>query len=486
MPERQLIEKQQDVVSGARLAAVGSFFRLRARYLVFTLAALIAAAIILMPTPEGLTPEGQRAVAILVLCLILWVTQVLPLMITSLLAIVLFPLLGVMATDEVFPFFANQAVFFILGAFMLASAVMRSGLSSRIALRILDRFGKTPRSLMHAVMLIPAALSLFMPEHAVAALMFPVVLEITESLSLPSEESRYAKGLFVSMAWGAIVGGIGTFLGGARAPLAVGILSTNTGRTISFVEWSLATLPTVIVLLVVASLLMGIIFRPEVTSVTPAVNAIRDKVEELGRVSRREVEVALVMTATVVAWITLGDDLGLATIALAAVALAFALGLMTWKEVEEDVNWGVFLMYGGAIALGYALNESGAARWLVDVTTGTFTGSALVAIAVISLVTTLLTEAMSNSAVVALLLPVGLTFSTQAGLSPELMTLAIAVPSGLAFMLPMGSPPNAIAFSSGHLRPVDTVKAGALMNLTAWICLVLSAAFWWPVIGFGH
>lgn len=471
--------------TGEHSARARAFVRARSRYFILFFGAMTAGTIGLMPTPEGLTTEGQRALAIMALCIILWVSQAIPLMITSLLAIVLFPLAGVMTTEEVYPFFANQAVFFILGAFMLASAILRSGLSSRITLGVLRRFGRSPRSLLASVMLIPAALSCVMPEHAVAAMFFPVTVEITRSLDLRPGESRYAKSLYIALAWGAVIGGITTFLGGARAPLAIGILQANTGESIGFLPWTLAALPTVLIMLGVGYLVLTRVFPPDIESVAPAIETIRQRVASQGAISRREIEIALIMVGTIAAWVLVGEHLGLANIALAAVAIAFALGLMKWKEVEEDVNWGVFLMYGGAIALSFALSETGAATWLVDVTVASFPHSAFLIVASVALLSNLLTEAMSNTAVVALVLPVALTFAAAQGLPPQVMTLVVTIPSGLAFMLPMGTPANAIAYSSGYIQPSDTIRAGAIMLVTSWVTFVTVAMLWWPIIGFG-
>jgi sodium-dependent dicarboxylate transporter 2/3/5 len=468
----------------ARVAASASGST-RSRIAALAVAATAFVLVLVAPTPDGLTLEGQRAIAIFVLCVALWVTHAIPLMITSLLAVVLFPLLGVMDSPDVYAFFGNQAVFFILGAFILSSAVIRSGLSTRIALHVLRRFGRSPGSLLGAVMVIPAGLSFFVPEHAVAAMIFPVVLELASGLDLKPGESPYAKSLFIAMAWGAIIGGVATFLGGARAPLAVGILYANTGRSIGFLPWALAATPIVPVMLFVGYQVLRRVFPPEVDSVAPATEAVARKIEAQGPLSRRESAVGGLMALTVLAWIVLGEQAGLANIAFAAVAVAFVFGLMKWKDVEEDVNWGVFLMYGGAIALGFALDSTGAATWLIDRTIAQVSAAPLVIVGLLALVSVLLTEAISNSAVVALLLPVGLGLSAPHGLSPETLTLAVAIPSGLAYMLPMGTPATAIAFSSGHLRASDTLKAGSLMVAASWTTFLLTAAVWWPVIGFG-
>jgi len=155
-----------------------------------------------MDTPAGLSPPGQRALAVFVVCVIYWVFNVLPLMITSLLAIALIPLTGVMSSEEAYALFGNSAVFFILGAFILAACMMKSGLSTRLSLVFLQRFGHSPRRLLLGIFLLNAFMSFWMSEHAVAAMNYPIVAEIVVVLRLRPFASSYGKGLFIALAWG--------------------------------------------------------------------------------------------------------------------------------------------------------------------------------------------------------------------------------------------------------------------------------------------
>ena len=192
--------------------------------------------------PEGLTESGWRSIIVFSLCLILWVTQLLPLSVTSLLGLALLPLLGVLPADDAYGMFGNSAVFFILGAFMLAGGIIKTGLSEHVALALIDRVGLGPRRLLLTMLLLPALMAAFMPEHAVAAVMLPIVWEIVRGLDLKPGH-RYAQSLFFAMAWGAIIGGVATLLGGARGPLALGIVEELTGRGFSFLDWALAAAP---------------------------------------------------------------------------------------------------------------------------------------------------------------------------------------------------------------------------------------------------
>jgi sodium-dependent dicarboxylate transporter 2/3/5 len=436
-----------------------------------------------METPAGLSPAGQSALAVFSLCLVYWVTNVLPLVVTSLLAIVLLPTTGALSAKDTYALFGNEAVFFILGAFILAAALMKCGLSTRIALTVLRRFGHTPRTLLLSLFLMNAFMSFFMSEHAVAAMIFPITLEIASVLRLPRERSNYARALFLALAWGTTIGGIATLLGGARAPLAIGMLRESTGQSYSFAQWTIAAWPLVLILLVGGWQVILRFFPIDIASVREADAIIEEKSLKLGRPSVQERAIALVMLATLVAWMIGGEEFGLATIALAAVAVLFVFDLLAWRDIEQYVNWGILLMYGGAIALGSALHRSGAAGWLAQETVSQWAHSPGAVVGLVSLFSMVLTEAMSNSAVVALLMPLSLGIAQQFGMDPRVMAPVVALPAGLSFTLPVGTPGNAIAYSSGYLRIRDMVVPGLLMFVLAWIGFNLTVHYYWPMIG---
>jgi sodium-dependent dicarboxylate transporter 2/3/5 len=182
---------------------------------------------------------------------------------------------------------------------------------------------------------------------------------------------------------------------------------------------------------------------------------------------------------------TIGHKVGLANIALSSVVVLFIFRLVRWKDIEEYVNWGIILMYGGAITLGTALERSGAAEWVAHRSIGEWGSSPVAIIATLSLLTLVLTEGISNAAVIAILLPIAIGIAGQFSLDPVTLTFAIAVPAGLAFSLPMSTPANAIAVSSNYITVKDLARSGIIMSVTAWVVFNLVARFYWPLIGLG-
>ncbi|MDY7012321.1 MAG: SLC13 family permease, partial [Cyanobacteriota bacterium] len=205
---------------------------------------------------------------------------------------------------------------------------------------------------------------------------------------------------------------------------------------------------------------------------------------QLGKVSRREGLTALVVLLMVILWVFRGEVWGLDTIAFLGVALSFILRIADWREVEEDVNWGIFIMYGSAIALSAMLRETGAAEVLAQGLISWIDSPAAIFSAII-LLTIVLTEGMSNAAAVAVLMPVALALAGEYDIDPRAMTLAVTVPSGLAFMLPSASPAIAIAIGSGYVRPFDAFLRGFWLKLSGFLLFLVMAQFYWPLVGLG-
>jgi sodium-dependent dicarboxylate transporter 2/3/5 len=438
---------------------------------------------LLAPRPSDLSLEAQRSTAIFILCLGLWVTHLLPLHITSILAIVLVSQFGVVSTQEAYALFGNSAVFFILGSFILSGVMVDCGLSTRLTLLILRSAGRTAGRLRATIFLLAAFSSLWMSEHAVAAMMLPIVLEIVGAQEPSLRRGPYARSLVLALAWGCTVGGIGTYLGGARGPLAAGILQETEGITISFLGWMAAAMPVVVIGLLLGGVLLKLISREDAPSVAGAEEILAARVCEMGRIRRREVAVGAVMLCAILSWVFLRGIISLANTSLAAVVLLFALGLVKWRNLEHRINWGIILMYGGAICLGSVMDRTGAAHWLAERVLGSVVPSPLLLLAGIALLSLFLTEGVSNAAAVAILMPVALSAGKSAGVDLRAVTLAIAVPAGLAFMLPTSTPAMALAYSTAILRPSECVKVGLVFKVLAWVGVVAVMGLLWPVLG---
>jgi sodium-dependent dicarboxylate transporter 2/3/5 len=313
--------------------------------------------------------------------------------------------------------------------------------------------------------------------------MFPVVVDITRSLELEPMRSRYGALLFICLAWGSVVGGIATLLGGARNPLAIGLLNEYYGLSISFFDWFLIAAPLTFIMLALAYIVLLAFFRIDIKDISKARAAIKKDLRKKAQITVDEKKVVLVMGATLFSWIFLNEVVGLANIALISSVSLFALGIIDWKTVEDYVNWGVILMYGGAIALGSALVSSGGAKWITDIFLENVTLTPFLFLAALALFSKFFTEGVSNAATVAVVLPIGFSVGQVLGINPIATVFIVSLPAGLGFMLPISSPPNAIAYSSGYYEISDVIKPGLILNILSWVIFIVMALTYWPRIG---
>jgi len=433
--------------------------------------------------PDGLTESGWDALLIFLFCLALWVTGLIPLAATSLLGLALLPITGVLGAADAYSMFGSSAVFFILGAFMLAAGARVTGLSEHMALVLIDRVGTGPKQLLLALLLLPAVMAFFMPEHAVAAVFLPIVWEIVRSLDLKIGD-RYAQSLFFAVAWGAIIGGVMTLLGGARGPLALGMVQEITGQSFTFMDWSMAAAPVVVLMLMLAAIILCVITPFEGVNIERARQCVERRQLEIGNLEPRGWLMGGLLLVTVIAWMFAGHAMSLASIALLSVAAMFALRLVTWEEIEPHVSWSVVLMYGGAIAVGTALSVSGAGTWVaMQFFPAGLMGLSL--IIVLTIATLLLTEGVSNAAAVAILLPIAIPVGISAGIDPLTVALTVGIVAGFAFMLPMGTPPNAMIYATGFVQRLAMLRFGGMLSLSALILFVVVSSLWWPMVGVG-
>lgn len=443
---------------------------------------LVGVAVLLVPGPAALPSAGKASFAVLLMAVSLWVTGALPIGVTGLLAVALLGLSGGLAPAEAYAAFGNPAVFFILSVFIMAAAVIQSGLSKRLALVMLRRFEGSGFSLTVGIMVAGAAMTVWMPNQATAAMLFPITLEIARAAGLKPGRSAWGQRLFLSLAWGVMLGANASVLGSARVPLALELLGQRFGTNITFAGWLLASLPVVLIGLVIGAVVLRLAHGGEDVNLEGARRAIEDGVAQLGPMGSREIRVALVMLATIAAWILLNGHVDRATVAVLGAAAMFASGVLRWADLEGFVQWGIVLMYGGAVAVGVAIDRSGGAAWLMD---GVFAAGRLApfaTLALLALVAVLLSEVMSNVAAVAVLLPLGFALAAPGGLDPTIVVLVTCFGAGLAFTLPISSAPNTIAYASGYIRTRDMLLLGSLMTLTQLGLLLLTARFYWPLV----
>jgi len=444
-----------------------------------------------IPTPEGLTYAGKMMIAILFMAAILWITEPIPLAVTGLLIMIIQPLLHVREATEVFSSFGNQAVFFLIGAFIIAGAVEKHGLHRRIALRFLSLFEESPRLFTFGIMVSCASLSFIMPEHGVAAFFLPIVVSILIAMKIVPKQSNFGKICMLSVAYGCSIGSLGTLIGGARNPLTIGYLSSlppELGVKVpTFFDWMIYSMPIVLIALPIVWLVLQFSFPIEIKNISVAKTEIKKQVTAAGKISKNEIVVLSILIFTIILWILFSSStyFGLAVIAILGSFLLFVTRSITWNDIERRVPWGIILLYGGAITLGIGMQKTEAGAWVAHQIFTAFNVNPYAVILVMIIITILLTNIMSNIGAVAILLPVGLAIaSSMPEISPLLASMIVALSGGLAFMLVIATPGNAITYSSGYYSTKDLFKAGVSANI---ICIaiifIIAVVYWKGILG---
>ena len=476
-------ESTPDIIVDRRPMVLVILDRLR-REILLALFFAVFFFLISLEGPVDLSREGYKVLCVFFLCVSLWTTNLIPLSITSLLAIAMIPMMGIMNASDVYSFFGNKAVFFILGVFILSAAMIACGLSTRLSIWVIDNWGANPSRLLMVVYFLSAFSSCFMSEHAVAAMMFPIVLEIVNTLGLRKEDSIFGKGMFFALAWGCIIGGTATVFGGGRVLLGVEILEKTThNASIGILEYTKLSFPLVFILFICGWVVLKLFFSPDITDIEPVHQVLQKKLKSMGAVTIKEKGIACVMILTLIAWFCFSEDIGIANIALISIVLLFVLNLINWRMVEEHVNWSIILMYGGAICLGEVMSQSGAALWLAK---HAFEGTAspIIFLLLVAILSTVLTNFMSNSAVIAVLLPPALSMSDTYGISPSMVAMTVILTSNFAFMLPIGTPASAVAYSSRFITLGEMVRTGSLLSLLGMVAFATLLFFYWPLLGY--
>ena len=445
---------------------------------------LLLIIVLLIPRPDSLTWEGQAMFGVLLFAASLFVLQPIPLGLAGIVVIALPLVLGVTSVSQTFSTFGNSAVFFLIGAFIIAATLERTPLHKRVSLYFLKFAGRSPRLLVLGTMLSGASLTLIMPQHGVIILIVPVIMYIIVGIGLVPLKSNLAKAVMIGAAFGCTIGSLGTPLGGARNPLTIGFLRLE-GIHISFLRWMLISMPVVVLSIIAVWLVLIVVFPPEIKDLKIGRKIIQEEVDDLPPMRGKHLSVIGVLLVIILAFILLPTlwDVELSLIALIGAVVIFIVGGMRWDDVENKIPWGIILLYGGAISIGIHMANSGAAEWLAEIVLDATGGNVFLSILLVILLSKLLTEFMSNTAAVSILLPIGYAVFTETGLPPEMGAMLVALSGGLAFMFLISTPGNLISFSSGYFNQKDLMKAGLIANAVTIGIILLVAYTYWKWIG---
>ncbi len=440
----------------------------------------------LLPVPVGLTHEGRTVLTITAVATLYFITEAVPLPTVALMIAIFQVLLLGIAPNDVARSFMSDSVFFIMGSLMLAVAIVKQNLDRRIALFILNLTGPKISRIVFGVVTVSAIIASFIGEHTVAAMMLPVGITLVRLSSYsPRKVPGLAALLMFSIAYGCSIAGIGTPSGGARNAIMMGYWDEFGIAQISYLDWMIYCYPMVLVQIPFLTGILLFTFKPEVRDLTPALSALREQVEEDGPMGGQAWLAIGIFALTLLGWVTISGQIGMGTVALIGVTLYLSLGLVKWDDISVNVNWGVVLLYGGAISLGVQMKDTGAAEWLASSILQALTplgaGHGIGLSAAVSALTTLLTNTMSNGAAVAVLGPITLNMAQHSGDSPIVVGLVTAVSSAFAYFTVVGTPACTIVYASGYLKTTDFLKVGWRMFIASFVLILLMSQFYWSL-----
>lgn len=436
------------------------------------------------PAPASLSEQGWQVAATASLMVTWWLTEALPLPVTALLPMVLFPIGNVMNIHEVTAAYADPVIFLFLGGFILARAMQQTGLPKRLALTIIWHTGTETRAIIIGFMLATAFISMWVSNTATALMMLPIGLSIIQLLEKQGPDhkklqSNFATVLMLTIAYASSVGGMGTLIGTPPNALLAAFMRQNYNVHISFVEWMIVGIPVVSLgLVLVYWTLTRIVFPIASVDLIESRKIIQQAYTKLGPMSKAEKRVCLLFVITALLWIgrpvlaLVIPGLTDASIAMLAVVLLF-LFPVNWREgkfvlswqVAEQLPWGVLILFGGGIALSIAINHSGLANWISSAWTAFNRWPSWLVLLLVIVYIVILTEIASNTAITATFLPIVAALALAMGKEPILYTLPMTLAANCAFMMPIATPPNAVVYGSQLVSMRSMLRAGLVLNI---------------------
>lgn len=463
----------------------------------------LAVLLLLIPPQWGLSPDAWKVLSMAVLMLGWWVTEAVPIPVTSLLPMICLPLLGVSDMKTAASPYAHPIVYLFFGGFMIALAMERWNLHRRIALNIVQWTGTNANGIILGFMLATGFLSMWISNTATTLMMLPIALSVVGLLVDKRTDAggrgvrNFSLCLMLGIAYAANIGGVATLVGTPPNVVFKGILKKSFNIDVSFLDWMLVAFPfSIIMLLGTYYFLVKIMFPNKLGRFQDAQAIIDEEVEKLGNVSAGEKRTLVIFISAAMLWIfgAIINDLNpwfkisdemvalLAAVALFVVPVNFSKGqfVLEWQHTEK-LPWGILLLFGGGLSLADALAKTG----VIDLVGQQFAGiqdAEFLVILGLATVTLFFTEVMSNVALVTIFLPVVGGVAVAAGIEVTHLTLPVTIAASCAFMLPMSTPPNAIVFASGHVSISQMAKAGMMLNMITILLVAILAKTLLPLV----
>jgi sodium-dependent dicarboxylate transporter 2/3/5 len=456
---------------------------------------ITAVCILIFTELDPSNPQITRMAAIAVLMAVWWITEAIPLAATSLIPLILFPVFGILKSDDIAGSYINSIIFLFLGGFMIALAMERWGLHKRIALKIITLFGGSPNSIVFGFMVSAGFLSMWISNTATAIMMLPIAIAIISRMENQfGKESthNFTLALLLGVAYACTLGGMATLVG--TPPNLVFVKTLNImfpdAPEISFGNWMLMALPITLIMIFVMSLILTKVIYKFDHSLKVDSQFIKEEYLKLGKISFEEKAISIVFALTALLWILRTDiNFGIFKIygwsnifshsnfindGTVAITMAFILFLIPSKnedttllnnKVFAKIPWAVILLFGGGFALAKGFAVTGLSLYIGELLSGLSSLPHFMMIIIVATTISFLTELTSNTATTQMILPILASVSIAMGMNPMLLMLTATLSASMAFMLPVATPPNTIIFASGRIKIYEMAKSGIALNM---------------------
>lgn len=448
-----------------------------------------------------MSSSGYRLLAITAWMAIWWIAEVIPIAVTALLPILLFPSAEILTIQDTGANYGHKYIFLFIGGFMLANAIQKWQLHRRIALNIILQLGGSTAKIILGFMLATAFLSMWISNTATTVMMLPIALSVIAQLNdhpdtKENENKIFGKALMLGVAYSASAGGIATLIGTPPNLIFAGFVQDQFNIEISFFDWLLVGLPISIILLgFIWVFLTKYAFKLQKTGFPGGKKEIQSLLSEMGPISNEEKKILIVFTLTILCWIFRKYTINIlvpkfddSMIAIASALILFIIPsskknkpLMKWEDAVT-IPWGILILFGGGLSIAKAFQKTGLDNWIGEQFEIISFSNSLIVLLIIIAAVNFLTEITSNMATTAMLLPVMIPVASLLNIHPYLLLVGTTLAASCAFMLPVATPPNAVVFGSKMLKISDMVKTGILINVFSIILILIMVYFGLPII----
>jgi sodium-dependent dicarboxylate transporter 2/3/5 len=460
----------------------------------------IAFLLILLLIPDNfISPGAYKVLALAAWMVIWWTTEAVPMPVTALLPLILFPFLGVMKMNVAAAPYANPVIFLFMGGFLIALALEKHKLHERIALNLIKITGTSGNGIILGFMTATAFLSMWISNTATAMMMMPIAASIINLLkkdpqqayaALTKQERNFALGLMLMVGYSATIGGLATIIGTPPNVVFAGLLDEFYHVKLDFAKWMIVGVPVMLILLFSTHFIITRIFFPSrIKNIEGSQELIQVRLKELGAITIEEKRVMIIFSITSFFWIfqqsvnyLLGREmLNDTNIAMCGGVLMFLTPsgnnkerfLLSWKDTQK-MAWGILILFGGGLCLAQGLEHAGIIQLVGKTIAAQSTYSAWLIFILIT-ATVLLSEVMSNVALVQIFVPVIFGIANGLNINPILLAMPVTLSASIGFMFPVATPPNAIVFSSGHIQVKDMIRAGFLLDIISVLIILLAS-----------